>query len=543
MKHSAYYAYLQEKPKISFSKQGGFYDETVTLEIISGGGYDRIYYTLDGSIPSKKSIAYTEPIVLKNVSENDNIWADREDIYEYGFFRDETPKYKVDKANIIRAIAYNKMGKSSEVITATYFIGLDSNKYSNMPIVSLISEPDHLFGYENGIYIKGASEINVESLETEKMAPSAWPANYNKKGKEWERPVYMEFYSKEKKLEFTQNIGVRIGGGYTRGYAQKNFKLYARTEYDGNNFFSYDFFNTGRCEAVLNMSAGGNDRRAKLKDALVHYMTENLTFATANTMPCVLFLNGEYWGVYWLSERMDEYYISRRYGIPLSNLVVIKNGKLYNGSEKDYSEYKELLHFINTADFTQDENYQKLKSMIDIQNYIDYCCMNIYINNTDWIPNNTMLWKCREMGQGKCEDTRWRYIAFDMNNNSCMDEEYVQVNLIEQVMNKECAEEWLSKCMENEEFRDQFYKTFIKMGTTNFKAERVNAKIDAIANEMMQVMLEDYRRFPNRYTRETDYATEVLSIQNFYKKRKEYIDNYVQEVLYMYGESAYRGLN
>ena len=145
----AYGNHNESTEDIVFSKASGFYNKEFTLRLYAPT--DEIYYTLDGSIPDKNAILYTEEILVKNVSDNPNVYRSIQNI-----IRDwktyEIPKEAIDKAVIIRAIAIDDYGNTSDIVTKTYFV--DMENYQDGYVLSIVSEPEELFG-EDGIYVTG----------------------------------------------------------------------------------------------------------------------------------------------------------------------------------------------------------------------------------------------------------------------------------------------------------------------------------------------------------------------------------------------------
>lgn len=115
----------------TFSNESGFYDSDFELEIKTVNPNLSIFYTTDGTIPDRTSLQYTTPLKIYDYSINDNIYSARSDVaFKEGYFGYVfTPQDKVRKAMIVKAIAYNKYGKSSDVVTATYFIGGGMDNY------------------------------------------------------------------------------------------------------------------------------------------------------------------------------------------------------------------------------------------------------------------------------------------------------------------------------------------------------------------------------------------------------------------------------
>lgn len=139
------------------SKESGFYDDEFYLEMTSERG-TTIYYTLDGSEPTEQDNRYVEPILIQDASSNPNKYSIMEntsglDIWDA--YDEYIPTQNVRKAWIIKARAYNSLGKASEVIEKVYWVGINQNtEYGNFPVLSLCVESEDFWG-EEGIYTNG----------------------------------------------------------------------------------------------------------------------------------------------------------------------------------------------------------------------------------------------------------------------------------------------------------------------------------------------------------------------------------------------------
>ena len=147
---------------------------------------------------------------------------------------------EVFKGTVVRAKTYKDGAFSDETVTNTYFI----NPEYTLPIVSLVTDEDNLFGYENGIYVPGQiyDIWKRNNKEVVRYENGTIPTNYNQKGKEWEREAHIEVFETNGKRVIAQNVGVRVYGGYSRNYNCKSLKIYAREEYDDKEQIEYNLF-------------------------------------------------------------------------------------------------------------------------------------------------------------------------------------------------------------------------------------------------------------------------------------------------------------
>lgn len=463
-----------EAPK--FSEPSGFYESAFYLSIDAAEG-ETVYYTLDGSVPTEDSDIYTESLWIENRSAEANKFRSVKNVVKdwKQYDPDETP---VDKAVVIRAMAMDSEGRVSEIVTNTYFVGLDD--YEDKNVISLVADAEELFG-ENGIYVTGKEydEAYLSGNSTEEILP-----NFMKHGRAWEIQGTMELFSQGTLLT-GENIGMRIQGNSNREKAQKRFTVYARKEYSGSEHFKGFLLEDHPVHAfVLN---GSN------ASGLFPNLVDDRSFAVQGTAKCEVFLNGEYWYSAYALEKYDRYYLEEHYGVDPENVVIVKDYySCIEGTEEDYEEYLQLLEYAETTDLSIRENYEQLGKMIDIQSYIDYLCANIYLCNMDISETkNNVLWKTVEKENNAYGDCRWRWMLYDvdclawLNVDHYQVSEKAEVNPFTQTMRftgKSIAEWKLYGALkENEEFCEKFVNTFMDMANVNFSlenAERIFEKYD-----------------------------------------------------------------
>ncbi len=368
-----------------FSAESGFYDTGFSLEI-TGGGDDgtgtRIRYTLDGSVPDDNSPLYEGALEIADRSGEENIYSGKGGIsvnlHSYNNRRGYAlPEEPVDKCTVVRAAAFGKNGERSKTSTAVYFIGYgEREEYDNTRVVSIVCDPEDLFGYDRGIYMIGRNgeEAYLEKLMADPGAAAYLKehpevpldgsvsvngirmdeytgCNYTFRGVEWERPCFMSFFDEDHEIFMEQNAGVRIKGNKSRNFPQKSFNLISRKEYSGSDTFSASPIPSREEINAFSLSAGGNDEFTKLKDDLGSCLARDLAFTTMRYEgPCYVFLNGEFWGACSISEKQDARYISDYYKVAEENVVIVKNSMLEEGGAVFLPDLPEL--FIDV--FTQE---------------------------------------------------------------------------------------------------------------------------------------------------------------------------------------------
>lgn len=393
----------------TFSQPSGFYEDAVSLQISSSSG-TTVHYTLDGSDPTTDSPLYSGSLTLMDPSSHSDRYASRTDITEEdsGYLPPDSP---VDKAVVLRAVAFDAAGNSSNITTATYFIDFDQKDgYENAVVLSLVTDPDNLFSSGTGIYVRGA--LYDDAMEAGLIYNGLpWTylteyTNYYLEGAEAERPVYIQFFDASREETLAQDCGIRIRGNESRHFPQKSFSLYARSRY-GFSSFSPVFFDTGISYPNLILNSG-----RQLKKIFFFSLVEDRDTAIQQYTPCQVFLNGEYWGMYYLMEKYSSEYLAGHYDVAPDNTLLVKDTRyVENGNPQDIARYKELRTFLAEQNLADPDVYQELLTKMDMQSFIDWMCTNIYIANTDTKPlgGNVLTWQTLTPENDAEGDGRFRW--------------------------------------------------------------------------------------------------------------------------------------
>ena len=522
-----------------FSKESGFYEDEFKLKIYAPT--TEIYYTLDGADPDQNSMKYEGTITVDDASKNPNVYSMRTDLTTE-FLHEELEKYSkeryrvyyqtpdelIDKCTVLKAVYYDQQGNRSDIEERIYFVDFEEKTgYDNVNVISITTDPENLFGYENGIYVLGQTYDNFRQEQDMEEFWAAeywehWNANYKNKGITWERPASVQVFDTEKNLVLSQNAGIRIQGGGSRGFLPKSLNLYAREEY-GTDKLYYDFFGTGYLPKRVTLTTGGDDFYTKIKDKLVSELAADTKAATMHYEPYVLFLNGEYWGFYYLTEKYDEEYISEYYGVDdggtAENIILIKNDMLENGLEGDLEQYYiAVMEDIYSSNLEKDEEYDRICELIDINSCIDYFATLGYAARCgDWPGSNVALWRSRNISEKPYEDGKWRWMIFDVNSTS------LTLGLLDHdiIAALRDASRLFDKLCDNECFRRLFAERLIEMSDTIFEKEYVSETITEYIELMHQPMEMHYQRFFG--TSNEKYHEGVEEIREFYNQRRPYI--------------------
>jgi len=502
-----------------FSLQGGFYNGEQVLELSVEDPGTSIFYTLDGSEPTAESYCYIEPITIYDKSSEPNVLSARGDISSDYCYR-YVPEVLVDKISVVRAVAIDGEGNKSHVVTNSYIVDIQGkDTYKDMATISITAEPDEWFDYNNGLYVLGLEYIAYMEFEDESDAVEPRP-NYKIEGKISEKAVNIEIYDAGNNLLLNQKVGMRIRGNTTRKLSQKSFGLYAREMYSGNNSFDTDVFGNGETYGKMRLYTDRDE--TKIRHELHAQLLKDRAVATLDYMRCNVFLNGEYWGVYSLGQIYDGQFIQNKYGVPADE-VIIEESLMPD-------DFIQLLE--NEAGLTDEELYDKLTEMIDMDSYIDYFASMIYIDHYDWLHHNGYMWKSSKVSpDNPYRDGKWRFMLYD--TETC--EKHYDANTFREGIISAWHDDGIAQIlMKNEDFRERFVTVFMDMANTIFEEEYVHSQMDNVLANYSQAIEAQGIRWGDDWA--DNVYEELDDIREFYEERLDYITGYLEEEFSIEGE-------
>jgi len=520
--------------EVVFSKAPGFYKaNSASMTLTAAAGYD-IYYTMDCSDPITSSTAkkYLKTFRMQDKSNTDG---------------------SKDCVTVIKAVAVKngtKPSSSDVVYTNTYILNNSaadfSDRYGKLGVFSISMDSELLFG-SDGIY-----------------------TNYTQHGRETERKATIEFFEAGGTCEISMDAGIRIYGGTSRGLPQKSLKVVARKEYSENGKFKYAFFpdNKDKDGNVIKkydsfvLRAGGNDsvlsgdRSTALRDALAHKLAKNIdNVSSQDARPVAVYLNGQYWGIYFLREDLDNDYVEAHYGVPKDNVSILAYGhengqwfyKVDEGTDADISDYRNMLSYIATHDMANAKYYKEACKMLDTDNFIKYMCINMYLNNRDWPQNNVRMWKYSGTydSANKYTDGKWRFmlkdIDFSMNR-------YVGGNGAEPVTPEQTAHNItvltggeteiaaaLSSLLKNNLFRAEFTRIMKNVMNEYYSYDTAAAQIDKfvslITDEMQYHMTCTWGGRGKVPLTKARWTQNVDILKTYFRRRGQYVQNLIDSYL------------
>ena len=461
-----------------FSQVGGMVSgDSIFLELKADEG-EIIKYTINGNDPAFDSYTYSKPI-------------------------------KIDENTVVRAIALSERKLPSSIASSTYI--LDGNH--DIPIMCLSTSNYNLFSETYGIYASGNISPTSEFPYLD--------ANY---WRDEERPVSIEYYETDGKLALDFNAGIQIFGGFSRTLPQKSFVIHMRDEYGLDELY-YPFFEDSDVNTYKDflLRGGGQDTRTKLKDYYIAKcaIEDGGQDAMLGT-PTAVYINGEYWGIYNIREKINADYISSHYGFEKENInLIAANGVALNGNANDWNELKT---FCTSNDFSIDENYEKLCSWVDVENYTDYIIFQTFFSNTD--SGNIKFWR------DGTETIKWRVLFYDVDltlreNSSDIDMISRMFGQAEYIGFSTHIQEAL---IQNPEYQQYFLQRYEYYLNEVFTDEYFEEGIDEIAKEMETEMVNQTQRW-TAYGSYEQWVEQVELFKDSAQARGEVIEEMLREFL------------
>ncbi|MEO5642238.1 MAG: CotH kinase family protein [Bacteroidia bacterium] len=357
--------------------------------------------------------------------------------------------------------------------TASYFI----NENVTLPVVSLTTDPSNLFDPAYGIYMLGNNVADTTLTGIPFTDANFWQG--------WERPADVSFFDKDKVLRFQQPASIKIQGNWSKIFPQRGFTFDFDENY-GGQVVNYRLFPGKPATTYHNFNlrnSGSDFYNTRMRDRLIQKTVQGVTDVDMmDGYPCVLFINGMYWGVYELREKQDKHYLANNSACDDDNVDFLEfDGSVIKG---DNTSFFKMVNYIATTDMTLPSSYDSACAMLDVGNFCDYFITETFMGNLDWLgsyTNNIKFWKPHS-GPGK-----WRYILWDTDISLQSD----TLNQLSMVMNPPTINPhslMLSAMLTNDSFRVYFINRYADLMNTAFYNLNMIQRTESFYTEMLPEM-------------------------------------------------------
>ena len=490
----------------AFSVTPGIYDNAVTVAITAGEG-ETIRYTTDCTTPNASSEVYSGEL-------------------------------SISKNSVIRAAAFRDGYLSGDVATATYLFRSDGVNHA-LPVVTLVTAPDNLWNSKTGIYATGDQfDPDAASYADTLQSATYYQAKFATEEQVdtiWEKPAAFSLFDDNGKQVFTQNVGIRIAGSFGRGRAQKGFNVIARKEY-GKGSMEYPFFENRpytEYKAVVLRAGAQDQNRSKIRDELASGLLEgtDINILYQAYRPTVLYLNGEYWGVYFMKEKRNRFFVAQHENT--ENNVDLAIGKGFKQrSYGDNSDWVSLYEYATTHDLSASDAYNYVAERMDVDSFRDYMIAEIYNGNTD-----TYNFQYYRLKGGK-----WKFIFYDFCWGFQSPGHETLAFRMGKTPSDVCSAKLFAAMLQNKGWRDSFCRRFGELLNTAFAPERVSALIE----ELYGYVEPEIKREREKFNKDTfmgvkqpntnlgtyeGFQSEISKLKDFAQKRPEELKRQLQSNL------------
>jgi len=477
--------YLGALSPVEISLESGIYSSgqfQVTINTIDENA--QIFFTLDGSSPTQNSQIYTSPII-------------------------------VNSTVVLRVKSFKDNWLPSETRTKTYIFS--DEEFDDIPLVFISADPGGFFDVDTGMYSLGSN------------ADQNFPhfgANF---WEDWERPIHFEILEVDGS-GYSANAGAKIFGGWSRGFPQKSISIFSRNSLGPSNF-DYNLFpfsDEDSFESFILRNSGNDWESTMIRDGFITSLAKNLDIDYQLYRPSVVFINGEYWGIHNIREKVSEHFLASKHSlstnhIDLLELEGINDWNIVHGSN---TNYQQLIQYLETQNLTSPDVQHTLEHWIDLDSYFSYQAFQIFIDNRDWPGNNIKFWRNTQPG-GK-----WRWILYDTDFGfGIWDPNSYTFNTLDFALqldgpgwpNPPWSTFLFRKLIENSSFKDRFINTYCDLLNTVFLPSYLSQVLDSISTSVEHIIPLHKERWYNNGNwpnSAIDWESKILNMDYFAQQRR-----------------------
>lgn len=412
-------------------------------------------------------------------------------------------------------IRYTTNGSDPVATSPLYTAPININATTVLRAAAFPTNPNYLRGFdETNTYFINESvspTMNVISVSGPFTTLfSGWPGSNG---------IYncLEFFDKNRDFQFELQGQSRPHGNDSWANDQKGFRFYARDELGYKNEMPYKFFSNSLRDSfkVIILKGGASDNfpngpanSCHIRDPFVQTLAQKygLEMDSRKYEPTVLYVNGQYWGIYEIRERVDNDYTEYYYNKSKKKVDILKYWGGLNIEDGSDTGWVNLYNFIMANNMATASNYEYVSSVLNIKSFIQYFIFNTYLVNTDWLNWNTMWWRGRNN-----PTVKWRYVLWDCDNVLDLGQNYTNMpgtdfnttpcapfDLFQNNSNIKHTD-MLVQLMENEEFQTQYTNEFLDMLNGPFNCDNMISHLDSLLGLIQPEMPMHIARWGGNY--------------------------------------------
>ena len=394
---------------IDISLASGFYSGSQPVSVVARPSAT-VRYTTDGSDPNRQSAVFTGSLTISQTT-------------------------------VFKARGYEPNLLPGPVVTKSYFI----NENRNLPVVSLVTDPDNLRDFETGIYVD-------ENILDRKL---------------WERPASLAFFDDKGQPGFKVRGNIRLFGRSAIYIPQKSLSFFP---YNTIQYPIFEDIDVREFNAFLLRSSSDDWHLTMFRDAFIQtVIRKNTAVATQAYQPAVLFVNGEYFGIHNIREKYNEAYLANHFGADPKNVDILYIDERADDIEVlagDREHYDALVDFVENHDMANQDNFDYVAENLEIENLIDYAAVEGIMGNSSW-AHNIRAWR------PKTEGGKWQFLVFDLDRGY----RTLSFDAIDDMANRLT---FFKDLLDNQNFRQRFIERCLEYLNGSFAPEKVTAILDSM---------------------------------------------------------------
>jgi len=427
---------------------------------------------------------------------------------------------RLDSTRLLTCAAFDATGRRGPVATGLFLVG----ERAGLPVVSLSVDSAAMFDSTTGLYMEGPNA----SIEDPHYGANYW--------QDTELPAHVEFFEKDGTRGFSEPAGLGIFGNWSRAQPKRPLSVQFREKYgtrrvDWPLFPQHPEFRRFKGFGLRNM--GGDYASGFSRDALGTALTEGRGLEYQLSRMVAVYLNGRYWGMYDMREKLDPDYLDTRFGLAENQVDLLKNGgEVQAGTATDWNR---TVDWFLGADLSDSASMATARTMLDVDDYATYAATEMWASNDDWPANNLRSW--RKVSPA----SPWRMMLFDLDGGLAGFSGELDMfaflgdsTAVDDYPNGPRSTVFFRKLSANPGWRARFVHRFCVLLATNFSPARAVAVLDSMQAEHAAEKVRDRARWNIAAATQTRADTKIRS---FLKRRPADVLGHMQ-AWYSLGDTA-----
>ena len=455
---------FQFSSDVSFSHPSGYCASPINVTLSSEESSGVVYYTLDGSRPTIHDAVYSSPLA-------------------------------VTQNSTIRSMVIEQGKLAGRVATANYFFSKPSLSFFHITI----GEND-LWNEHWGIYETSRKDHQV--------------------------PAKLEYFNEEGGVEFELQAGVKLFGSTIFQLAQKPFSITIHNKY-GDEILEYPLFKDKRIgtykEFVLRN--GGNDfYQTMFRDGFTATLGSEMSHIQYQAYkPVAVYLNGDYWGLYNVREKMNEHYLESNYGVSPDRVDLLEEFEEKEGSLDDFNR---LLNFVSSNQITEEDYQSVVKEWIDVDAFMDHIILKSYLGYSEVTVNNK-AWRSHDKG-------KWNWLSFDMEHGfGCCGSDLSTKNTLEKYLESTLSQHpyvIFRELFKVDAFKKEFLQRYNLYLETVLSKDHVIEVIDSLSENIQSEIFPHLQRWRPTFDF-SDWVEEVDALRSYAIERTPAMKSMIKDYL------------